>query len=364
MTVEHIRSLLNLPESVFDDEAARLRLRFRNVILEIRSNDRLLIDRVREYHRCYVEEDDASGEAFQVVHLLHIPGFRSSYEMRDFVRSKSGRKIKEEFIDLFEGRLVRKKKYGIEAYIDGVNHIMVGDIRENIHQVALFLNVVFARMYLAGRGYLLLNVAAISDGDNVISLASMPNTGTSGTILFDLIERKFKLTAFDRLMVRSRDDLVQAIGYPLHPRVHPGSVLHHDRIMSSLSIGKQTRYRQLGPSELWALDESVQVDVDRIYGEHSTQLFGTLESLYILEWEPESRFVTSFDELSTDELLKMAPVYYKDLGVFDLNNTRGERVVSPDLGHLNQIFNNIRKVRVRGRMNIEKLVQNIRGRRH
>ncbi len=344
----HIQSLLKIPAEIVEAATEELNLRFGPVGICIRCNDPAVIGEIRRYHAAHVVEEKSTANG-RVVYLYQHPGFRSDYQMRDFSRIAQGKKVKEEFIDIFEGRLVRKKKYEIEMYFDGMNNIMVGDLKDNVHQIALFLNVVYARTFLAGGGYMLLNAAAIAHGDSIIALTG----GPSPSVLLAFLDQGFKLTTFDRLMVRNTGDRNHALGYHLQPRIHPGSALAMPRIADTLSAENAMRYGQLSPAELWSLNEVVPVDVSRIYGSDIWRTEGDLKAVCMLEWEPESRYKTRTEPMDTDEMLSQVSVYYKDLGVFDLNNTRGERLPRPDMDHLSRVFEGVKRLRVRGRLDPE-----------
>ena len=96
--------------------------------------------------------------------------------MRDFSRVERGQKIKEEFADIYEGRLVRKKRTGVEMFFDGHNHLIYGSLADNLHQVNNFINVVYSRHYLMQKGYLLWNTASFGSGfdsDGVVAFAGL-----------------------------------------------------------------------------------------------------------------------------------------------------------------------------------------------
>lgn len=349
-----ILSLLNIPEEIKSGEILKLKLRFASVVIEVRSNDSGVIRQIKKYHGAHLAEDDDSSPS-HVVYFLQAKGFKSNYAMRDF--SRQG-KIKEEFVDIFEGRLVRKKKYGIEIYFDGLQHIMIGDISGNLHQIILFLNVVFARTFLARGGYSLFNVMAVEKEGEVIAFAG----STSPTLLLNFLDAGFLFCTSDRLMVRATDEDVNAVGYPIHPRLKPGYVMSNPRIAGILPGSRINEYQGISFAKLWMLDDLISVDVDKVYGSGTHKLRGNLKAFHLLEWDQNSSARTKITPISTDELLENLPVYYKDLGVFDLNNTRGERHITPDLDHLRRIFDPLYRARVSGRLDVEKLLKEINGR--
>jgi HprK-related kinase B len=64
-------------------------------------------------------------------------------------------------------------------------------------------------------------------------LAGMPATGKS-TAAVHLVEAGFRFLSNDRVLVRPGPAGVDALGYPKQPRVNPGTLLHHPRLVGLL----------------------------------------------------------------------------------------------------------------------------------
>ena len=338
----------------------RMRLRFNQFELEFASQDETLFAAVAEYYRPFIAADgkaapDSSVYAFQ------LPGKSSTFNMRDFSRVERGKKIKEEFIDIFEGRVVRKKRSKVEMFFDGRNNVIFGSLHDNLHQVCHLINIVYSRYFLVNRGYMLWHAAAMGDPTTgkAAAIAGLGDTALN-TIIMRLLEQDFCFCTYDRLMVRGGGDEVHALGYPKRPFCNAAAVLNNPRLAPIVPVEELAKLKAMPAREVLALDLTYDIPVEKIYGPDRYRLECELSSLYLIKWTADRNVQPRITRLEPGMAMKELALYYKDLGVFDLNNCRGERLVTPNWTHLHRTFDKIGIYMVDGFIAFDNLVKHVK----
>ncbi len=362
MSLELLSRLLkNAPVDFNEHDLFGLRLNFNRFGLKFLTNSQDLYNLVRAYHAAFVA-DETQTPANSTVYAIHAPELQSHHMMRDFSRVERGQKIKEEFADIYEGRLVRKKRTGVEMFFDGHNHLIYGSLTDNLHQVNNFINVVYSRHYLVQKGYLLWNAAAFSSGfenDGVVAFAGLEGPGLSSAIM-RFLERGYGFCTFDRLMIKAEGDQVNVLGYPTLPAVNAAMLLGNPNLTKMLSPAEIEKLEAIPKSQLMHSQQRYYVDVARLFGKQKYRIRGALKALYLLKWTTDRSQQSRVRELKPQETMKELALYYKDLGVFDLNNTRGERLVAPNWMQLRRIFDHIRMFSVEGMVSFDEFANHVK----
>ncbi len=330
------------------------RYRFADVVVEVRANDERVLRELDEYYQAFLCTD-CHAKADHVVYALHLPDAKTQERMRDFRRSEGGGRIKEEFCDLFEGRLVRKKRTLVEIFFDGRHNLIFGNLNEDsFKQLVRFINVVYSRHYLTRKGYMLWNAGAVSRSGKAVAFAARPGMDKDAVVAA-FLSGGYDFVSHDRLMVKTRDEAQpHLLGYPSQPIFSAASLLVSPRLRSLLGL----RPENLASMTNEDLQEKrYEVDVASLYGPNRFRLQADLCCMYLLQWSLTSSSPMGIHEVGSDLVLQEVPFYYKDLGVFDLNNTRGERAMLPDWDHLKRIMEPLRVFLVDGRPDVAALVQ-------
>ena len=113
-------------------------------------------------------------------------------------------RVKEEFLDLDDGRLVRKRLTGMVFMLGANRHLAVGPCLANDNQVVNFVNSRYIQ-WLLDRGYLLCHAAAVTTPQRGLVLAGFSGMGKS-TLALHLMSQGVNFVSNDRLLLRQQDD--------------------------------------------------------------------------------------------------------------------------------------------------------------
>jgi HprK-related kinase B len=117
-------------------------------------------------------------------------------------------------------------------------------------------------------------------------------------------------------------------------------------------------FRELAAMELsalWALERKRDVDLDAIYGKGTVELSARLRALVLVKWQLGGQGF-AVRRLGTTEAVVNVPLFYKDLGVFDMDRpVQAERAVER-LGDYAELLDRLTVVEVSGRPDFEALV--------
>jgi HprK-related kinase B len=341
-----VTAITSLPEQI--DTPFVLDLAFGDVPVRVRTNALEILTALRRYYAPWVAADGARPAS--VVALIQgEPAADGPFEVID---RGPGRRPKEAVLDVAGGRLIRKLATGVLMDVRRDEAFAVGDLLTNLNQAVNLINARYAEVVLA-RGYVLLHASAVSREGGTVALAGPPGAGKS-TAALHLVEHGFRFLSNDRVLARPVDGAVEARGYPKQPRVNPGTLLYHPRLVGLLEPAAQRRLRALPPRALWALEDKRDVDLDAIYGDGTVELVGTLRALVLLGWAPDGQGFR-VRRLDTDAALASLPVVRKDLGAFDLVRDTRRRAVRELLRYV-LLLRRVDVLRVEGAVDMKALI--------
>jgi HprK-related kinase B len=199
-----------------------------------------------------------------------------------WLREVGKRGLKEEFVDVPGGRVVRKVRTGMQFLVGNGVNVAIGDCVTNYNQVVNFVNSQIIVHYLE-QDWQLCHAAGVVHGDNGLAIAAAAGSGKS-TLALHLLSAGLNFSSNDRLLVSAAGGVPRMAGIPKLPRVNPGTLLGNPDLNGVLAPERAAELAALDPVALWQLEEKYDVDVPTIYGRDRTRHFAPLRALLILTW--------------------------------------------------------------------------------
>jgi HprK-related kinase B len=294
---------------------ARLRLRFGGCRIDVESNEPALLDRLRAYYTAFDDGvEDGGPPDFDVrVHHMHPPELGLAYE--HWEREPGKDRGKEAFVELPDGRAIRKVRTDMQFLVGRELRVAFGDCARNPNQIVNFVNFQYTAWHM-NRGRALCHAAAVVQDGRALALVSLSGGGKS-TLALRLVGEGFDFSSNDRVLAgRAPDGACEMWGVPKHPRVNPGTILHDPNLSGLLDPAREAELRRLPREELWGLEEKYDAVIDRLYGPGRIVVRAPLHALLVLAWSPKSREPARFEEVALREGSDVLDALMKSPGPF------------------------------------------------
>ena len=194
-------------------------------------------------------------------------------------------RIKEEFLELDGGRLVRKRLTGMYFLFGQDVNLAVGPCVENDNQVVNFINNRLIQWEL-DRGGLLAHAAAVNHQGRGLALAGFSGMGKS-TLALHLMSRGLNFISNDRLLVQEAGRGVVMRGVPKLPRINPGTALNNPDLVSVIPEDEKEVFGQMSTDEIWTLEHKYDVGHHQMLRTGSLSAHESLERFRHFELAPE-----------------------------------------------------------------------------
>lgn len=281
-------------------------------MLRIRTNSPALGAQLRSYFEPFLVEP---GRVNHEILLIECEPLAPLAGFRDWPREpgKSGRK--DSFVDLPDGRLLRKVRTGMMFLQTGGERIAAGPCLDCFSQVVNFINSQYLN-HLQQHGWLLCHAAALADDSGVFAIAGSSAGGKSTMMLQLLGNPGMRYVTNDRLLIRRGSGPVQARGIPKWPRINPGTIVGNPRLHGLARSEQLAEWRGLPAAELWHLEEKHDVPLGPVYGHDRLQAGGQLRALLVLNWRREAREPLTLVERRVADADFLMPAVMKCPGPF------------------------------------------------
>ena len=198
---------------------------------------------------------------------------------------KSGRK--DSYLDIPQGRLVRKVRTGMVFLQSEARRIAAGPCGRYDSQVINFINAQYMN-WLQQRQWLICHAAGLVREGQALGIAGFSGGGKS-TLMLELLEHEsMSFLTNDRLFIRRLDQEVRALGIPKQPRINPGTIVNNPRLRSMIPLPERDRLLALPAAELWELEDKHDVLVEEVYGAGKVSAGAPLSAFLVLNWRRDS----------------------------------------------------------------------------
>ena len=290
-----------------------------DLVIKVKTNSAALEEELRTYFREFIS-------IAQENILIHaIEGEELSlpleFEIKDPDPGKT--RIKEEFADLPDGRIVRKRLTGVTFIFNGTINLAVGPCVANSNQVVNFINNRFIERKLRTGG-LLAHASAICLGERGMAMAGFSGSGKS-TLALHAMSLGASFVSNDRLIISGDAGVgVGMFGIPKHPRVNPGTLLSREEFRDIMDEEEQEYYSHLSPEDLWAAEHKFDLIIDHVFGKNKFQLSSPMQGLLLLNWKRNGA-PPAIGRIDITERLDLLSAFIKAPGLFFMPETGSRR---------------------------------------
>ncbi len=287
-----------------------LMLQFGDCTIKVLANKPEITSSLNEYFGPFVI--DATDSDIEItVHEIVPPTFETEFTVKQPDPGKT--KIKEEFIDFSDGRIVRKRLTEMIFVFGNGTNLAIGPCMDNLNQVVNFVNNRYIEWELS-KGSLLGHAAAVTWKGQGIAMAGFSGAGKS-TLSLHLMSKGTDFVSNDRLMVNlDGNDLVMR-GVAKLPRINPGTILNNKDLIGILSDEEKAEFLELPKEELWQLEHKFDVPIDQCFGDSKFYLKAPMKLLVLLNWKREEG-ETFIQEVDLSERQDLLPAFMKSTGLF------------------------------------------------
>jgi HprK-related kinase B len=287
--------------------------------IKVSSNSQQLIDELADYFGCFVTGQDQPHQL--EVTALEAPELDTGLDYTVKTPDPGKTKIKEEYADLPDGRIVRKRLTGMLFLFGGAQHIAVGPCLGNSNQVVNFINNRHIQLEL-DQGALLAHAAGVSQEGMGLAVAGFSGMGKS-TLALHLMSLGLDFISNDRLLVRRYNGAPIMSGVAKLPRINPGTALNNPQLAGVIPESERGRFTSMDIDELWDLEHKYDVDIDRFFGQGRFKLQGSMKALGILNWQRISQD-TVCRQVDLTQRLDLLKAFKKSTGLFYLPAIPGQ----------------------------------------
>jgi HprK-related kinase B len=294
-----------------DRAEARIALEFDHLVVGVRSNSRDLIDALNTYFTGFSRADDRPADI--EVLAVERPLLVLDLDWRIHEPEPGKGRVKEEYVDLPDGRVVKKTKTGMIFAFGNGHNLAVGPCLENDNQVINFINNRLLEWRLR-QGDLLAHAAAVLYEGKGLSLCGFSGAGKS-TLALHLMSLGTTFVSNDRLTVEDRGDHIHMHGVPKLPRINPGTALNNPDLIQVIPEEEKQEFADLTEDEIWTLEHKYDASIEECFGPDRFQLSGPMDAMVILNWK-RGAGPHDLHAVDINQRADLLPAVMKSPGVF------------------------------------------------
>ncbi|MFA6498128.1 MAG: HprK-related kinase B [Desulfurivibrionaceae bacterium] len=290
----------------------QLVLAFDDCRIGVRTNSLALTNTLREYFSDFVS-DAPTWDMLITAHEAPPSELPHVFTTKEPDPGKN--KIKEEFVELAGGRMVRKRLTGMVFVFGGDDSLAIGPCLANANQVINFINNRFISWKLR-QGCLLGHAAGVGLYGCGLALAGFSGMGKS-TLALHLMSRGTNFISNDRVLLREDSVGLYMYGVAKLPRINPGTALNNPDLAKVIPPHDLEQFAGLSPEALWELEHKYDVFLDHCFGPGRFTLAASMTGLVVLNWQ-RSQTPTVVREVDIRQRRDLLPAFMKSAGLFFL----------------------------------------------
>lgn len=286
----------------------------------VHSNSSELLKSLCDYFEGYEHHGDICDSN---IYLWQDTVFQSDIEWQNWQGEASKTRLKEQYLDVSDGRWIHKIKTGMVLFQHLTAPLAIGPCHENLSQTINFIINQHIN-YLQQNGGLICHAACVQVGQTGIAIAAHSGGGKSTTMLklMDVADSQF--VSNDRLFLfhsekTTKDEAnapIIARGVPKQPRVNPGTLLNNARLNNILPTARKTALQSLSTESLWQQEEKYDVMVTEVYGPNKVTHHTDLHHVILLNWQPGGSEAVAVTQVDLNERTELMSAIAKSPGAF------------------------------------------------
>jgi HprK-related kinase B len=287
-----------------------LNLKFGNCKIQVLLNNQALRDELTDYYAPFV---CSSGHPDISITVHEAPPPVLSLPFTVYLPDPGKTKIKEEYADLPDGRIVRKRLTGMVFIFGYGENLAIGPCQKNPNQVVNFINNRHIEWELC-RGCLLGHAAGVVWKDRGLALAGFSGTGKS-TLALHIMNHGAVFISNDRLMIEKQGEGLIMFGVAKLPRINPGTILNNPSLIRIMSYEEQEEFSGLPKEVLWNLEHKYDAPIEECFGKDRFVLDAPMNALVILNWKSGGGPL-KVQKIDPGKRLDLLPAFMKSTGLF------------------------------------------------
>jgi HprK-related kinase B len=287
-----------------------LYLNFESCTIAVASNQKEVIEALKAYYKPFIASSQ-DAEIFITAHETTPTELPVAYTVKQPDPGKT--KIKEEYVELADGRIVRKRLTGMVFIFGEGENVAVGPCLKNINQVVNFINNRHIEWMLC-RGGILGHAAGVILNGKGLAMAGFSGAGKS-TLALHLMNQGGVFVSNDRLMIEKDGSELMMHGVAKMPRINPGTALHNPKLRIIMTPEEQARFSALSEKELWELEHKYDAPIEHCYGPNRFVLSTPMKGLVLLNWKRGDQPL-EIEKINLNKRRDLLPAFMKSVGLF------------------------------------------------
>ena len=325
----------------------RVELEFGGIPVVLVTNDDEVAREVRSYYREFLGAPRQNAICVTAIET-HLGTLEGAFAEQEREEGKQG--LKEMFLELRDGRVVRKVRTGMHFVFGGHRHLAIGPCRENLPQIVNFINNRVIERLLR-QDYLLGHASGLVLGARCAAICGFSGAGKSTLALHVLADDDahrqdaadpMALLSNDRILFHRDDRRTLVHGVAKHPRINPGTILGNSRLHSILTEDEIAKFQAMPLEELWHLEQKYDCLTHSCFGENRFVLRSELHAVYFLTWQRNSSQPTAVRQVNLRDRVELLPALMKRPGLF-FQTEQGQ--AEPEMG-IEQYLDHLQHVQI------------------